>query len=76
MRRGRTTVHRKKQNRREDPQGGTYLQYGGYRKEPIIRDWRNRDFRSRRTGQHIPIPVNKENKRSIITKGERPKRVN
>ena len=43
-----------------------------YRNEPIIRDWRNRDFRSRSTGQHIPIPVNKENKRSIITKGEDP----
>ena len=75
-RRGRTTVHRKKQNRREDPQGGTYLQDGGYKEELILRDWRNKDFRSRSTEQYIPIPVNKENKRSINNEGGIPKRVN
>ena len=76
MRRGRITVHRKKQNRREDPQGGTHLQDGGYKKELIFRDWRNKDFRSRSTEQYTPIPVNKENKRSINNEGGIPKRVN
>ena len=63
------TVYRKRTTRRKDPRRGTYLQDGGYRKEPISRDWKGKDSRSKTTRHHIPIPVNKENKSININEG-------